>query len=99
MTSWHCLLEYYGCNNYCTKTAVLHFYLELEQRQKPFSHHIFLKWFIVCCMPWYKNKKECAMTIFTIYILEKIEGLVLVFEPCLSSVVILQFCVDLFIHP
>lgn len=47
---WHCLLEYYGCNNYRTKTAVLHFYLELEQRQKPFSHHIFLKWFIVYCM-------------------------------------------------
>lgn len=71
MTSWHCLLEYYGCNNYHTETAVLHFYLELEQRQKPFSHHIFLKWFIVCCMPWFKNKKEHRMTIFTIYNLEK----------------------------
>lgn len=70
MTSWHWLLQYYGYNNYHTKTAVLHFYLELERRQKPFSH-IFLKWFIICCMPWFENKKEHGMTIFTICILKK----------------------------
>lgn len=92
MTSWRCLPEYYGYNNYHTITAVLHFYLELERRQKPFNHHIFLKWFIICCMPWFENKKEHAMTIFTIYIL-RATGIGA--SSWALSVVTLQFSVDL----
>lgn len=71
MTSWHCLLEYYGYNNCHTKTAGLCFYFELEWRQNAFSHHIFLKWFIICCMSRSENKKEYAMTIFASYIHKK----------------------------